>query len=230
MNITKQKLQKIIKEEVKTAIEEGFFSKMFSKFGVQSEKTRRALIGYSVWLEGTEKLAKRIEQDRAKDEHDIKKYLKNKQELAEKREAAAESIMAHGANKAQLSEYNTLERSYESLKKYKMSWADEAIAGEEKYQADLAAAKEQEEKAKKAADEANQAFLKWRREQKHKDQRPKEVPSSGGGSAYDKYDPGRWQDTGKAVNVGNLEEAIDSKLTKESLTRLIRQVAKEIKK
>jgi ACT domain-containing protein len=164
MKITKEKLNKIIKEEIEKTLEEGVFSRMFSKLGVESKETFRALNSYEVWMQSTDKRARKLAHD-ASYAPAVEEYLKVKKELAEKRAAAADSVKKHGANKSQLYKFQELERQYKHFQKIKMLEADESIAEQEEYQAELAAAKQAEEEAEKRASEIRQAHYAWKAEQ-----------------------------------------------------------------
>jgi hypothetical protein len=197
-NITKQRLKQIIKEETEAVIKEGFLSKLGSKVGVESGKTRGALAGFAAALEEGELLAKKVidasgdpmggasaEQDRA-----IRKYLKSKTNILSYRATAATAMAKHGATSSQRAEYEEFQAEMDEpqgVYRMRSRKADEIIETNERHAAALAAAKKKEEEERRRIQAIEQNIKQTARAKKdyEKDQRRSDREEHAAAAALD---------------------------------------------
>jgi len=198
MKVTKEHLQQIIKEETEAVIKEGFLSKLGSKVGVESGKTRGALAGFAAALEEGELLAKKVidasgdpmggasaEQDRA-----IRKYLKSKTNILSYRATAATAMAKHGATSSQRAEYEEFQAEMDEpqgVYRMRSRKADEIIETNERHAAALAAAKKKEEEERRRIQAIEQNIKQTARAKKdyEKDQRRSDREEHAAAAALD---------------------------------------------
>ena len=186
MKITKERLNKIIKEEVEAVISEGFFSRVGSKLGLGPKDTDNAISNFSYRYDKFRSAIGALEYyaDNPKrwNPEDVEEYLKAKIGVYEAFHAANTAMFEAGANKEQKKKFIRLKKKLDSHRDLmeqidmEMSsydeYAEKAAAAEREQERRIAAAKQRsadrdaEEKARKkqqAKDRADsRAYAAWK--------------------------------------------------------------------
>ena len=172
MKITKEKLNKIIKEEIEAVMDEGMFSRLKSKIGFGSKETTAAIERAWKATTAVTKLAKEAEASGDMARWDLQNPYDNLQKLLKR---AAKAAAEHGLDGKQKMRYKGLRRAA-SLAMDAMSYEIEYAIDREEGAAAAKSAKDQlrrdkvaaEKSLKNAMDAKKAAAEKEKRDQDHR--------------------------------------------------------------